>query len=44
MQLCHCENSVEVYDYFDTKKDFIIVMELCDSTLTFFVNKILFRN
>ena len=37
MQLCHCENSVEVYDYLDNKKDFIIVMELCDITLTFFV-------
>ena len=33
MQLCHCENSVEIYDYFDTEKEFIIVMELCDDTL-----------
>ena len=33
MKKCHCENSVEIYDYFDTKKDFVIVMELCDNTL-----------
>ena len=33
MELCHCENSVEIYDYFDTEKEFIIVMELCDDTL-----------
>ena len=33
MQICHCENSVEIYDYFDTEKEFVIVMELCDSTL-----------
>ena len=33
MKQCYCENSVEIYDYFDTKDYFIIVMELCDSTL-----------
>ena len=33
MQLCHCENSVKIYDYFDTEKEFLIIMELCDSTL-----------
>ena len=33
MQLCHCENTVEIYDYYDTKKEFIIIMELCDDTL-----------
>ena len=33
MQKCHCENSVEIYDYFDTEKDFVIIMELCDNTL-----------
>ena len=33
MQICHCENSVEIYDYFDTEKEFMTVMELCDSTL-----------
>ena len=33
MKLCHCENSVEIYDYFDTEKEFIIIMELCDDTL-----------
>jgi len=33
MKKCYCENSVELYGYFDTKEYFIIVMELCDSTL-----------
>ena len=33
MKQCYCENSVEIYDYFDTEEYFIIVMELCDSTL-----------
>ena len=33
MKQCYCENSVEIYDYFDIKDYFIIVMELCDSTL-----------
>ena len=33
MEKCYCENSVEVYGYFDTEKYFIIVMELCDNTL-----------
>ena len=33
MKKCYCENSVEVFDYFDTDKYFIIVMELCDNTL-----------
>ena len=33
MKICHCENSVEIYDYFDEEKEFVIVMELCDNTL-----------
>ena len=33
MKECHCGNSVEIYDYYDTKDNFIIVMELCDDTL-----------
>ena len=33
MQKCHCENSVEIYAYFDTEEAFIIAMELCDNTL-----------
>mgnify|MGYP002624211125 FL=1 len=33
MKRCKCENSVEIIDYYDTKEDFIIVMELCDETL-----------
>ena len=30
---CSCENSVQIYDYFDTDDDFVIIMELCDNTL-----------
>ena len=33
MKLCHCENSVEIYDYYDTEDEFVIIMELCDDTL-----------
>ncbi len=33
MQKCQCENSVKIYDYYVTKDDFIIVMELCDENL-----------
>lgn len=33
MEKCWCKNSVEIYDYFDTKDEFIIVMELCDDSL-----------
>ena len=33
MQKCSCENSVKIYDYYDTEKEFIIIMELCDETL-----------
>ena len=33
MQLCHCKNSVEIYNYFDLEKEFVIIMELCDDTL-----------
>ena len=33
MQKCCCENSVQIYDYFDKEKEFVIVMELCDDTL-----------
>ena len=33
MKKCHCENSVEIYDYFDTENEFVIIMELCDDTL-----------
>ena len=27
MKRCYCENSVEIFDYFDTEKEFIILME-----------------
>ena len=33
MQKCQCENSIKIYDYYDTEKEFIIIMELCDETL-----------
>ena len=33
MQKCYCENSVEIYDYFDKENEFIIIMELCDNNL-----------
>ena len=33
MQNCMCQSSVEIYDFFDTQKEFIIVMEYCDGTL-----------
>ena len=33
MQKCKCENSVEIYDYFDTNDEFVIIMELCDNNL-----------
>ena len=33
MELCHCENSVEIYDFYDTEKEVIIIMDLCDETL-----------
>ena len=33
MQKCYCENSVQIYDFYETEKEFIIIMELCDETL-----------
>ena len=33
MKKCYCENSVQIYNYFDSEKEFVIVMELCDNTL-----------
>ena len=33
MEKCYCENSVEIFDYFDTEEYFIIIMELCDNNL-----------
>ena len=33
MEICYCENTVKLYDYFDTEKYFIIIMELCDNNL-----------
>ena len=33
MQKCHCDNSVNIYDYYDNGNEFTIIMELCDETL-----------
>ena len=33
MKKCYCENSVEIYNYFDKENEFVIIMELCDNTL-----------
>ena len=33
MEYCACENSVKIYDYYDTENEFVIIMELCDETL-----------
>ena len=33
MKKCYCENSVQIYDFYETEKEFIIIMELCDETL-----------
>ena len=35
MEKCQCENSVEIYDYFDTEEYFVIIMELCDNNLLY---------
>jgi serine/threonine protein kinase len=33
MEICQCENSVKIYDFFDKEKEFEIIMELCDKNL-----------
>ena len=33
MEKWYCENSIKIYEYYDTEKEFIILMELCDETL-----------
>ena len=33
MEICRCENSVRIFNYYDTEEEFIIVMELCDENL-----------
>ena len=33
MKKCSYSYSVEIYDFYDTEKEFIIIMELCDETL-----------
>ena len=39
MKICRCNNVVELYDHFQTKEYFVLVMELCDCNLEEFVNK-----
>lgn len=39
MQLCKCENSVELFEYFLYDNNYHIVMELCDSDLDIVLNK-----
>ena len=39
MEKCQCENSVKIYDYFDTEKYFVIIMELCDNNLFYELSK-----
>ena len=36
-------NSVKFYEYFETEKEFIIVMELCDDNLKGYLNKMKFE-
>ena len=33
MKICHCKNSVEIYDFFDEENEFLIVMKLCVNSL-----------
>ena len=37
-KLCKSENVIEIYDSFETKKSFVIALELCDYDLRKFVN------
>ena len=39
MEMCQCEYSVKIYDYYDTKDEFIIIMELCDDNLFHLLTK-----
>ena len=33
MKKCKCENTVELYDFYEDDDDFVIIMELCDTSL-----------
>ena len=33
MKKCQCENSVKFFDYFEDDHNYVIIMELCDSSL-----------
>ena len=39
MKKCEGENSVKFYEFFDTKDEFVIVMELCDENLISYIAK-----
>ena len=39
MQKCYCSNSVRIIDYYNTEKEFVIIMELCDDNLLHLLTK-----
>ena len=39
LQICKSKNIVELYEYFEIKKLFIFVLELCDGDLNYFIEK-----
>ena len=34
MKKCKCENTVELYDFYEDDENFVMVMELCDTSLS----------
>ena len=43
-KLCKSENVIELYDSFETKKSFVIALELCDYDLRKFVNNFKYKS
>ena len=43
MQKCKCNNTVEVYERIDDNKGYVIVMELCDISLSDYIDKVIKR-
>ena len=39
MEICENNNSIKYYEYYNTKKNFIIIMELCDACLQSLLNE-----
>ena len=39
MKKCQCENSVKFFDYFEDDHNYVIIMELCDSSLLNMIKK-----